>query len=76
MTQSDWQKLTVQLQNKPEKLKRFLKYCKPKKRKFGISIHKCVRCGRLGAHVGQYGINMCRQCFREMAESLGFKKYH
>ncbi|MEI7719074.1 MAG: 30S ribosomal protein S14 [archaeon] len=52
-----------------------MKHNKPKERKFGISVTKCERCGRQGSRVGQYGINLCRQCFREMAVELGFKKY-
>jgi small subunit ribosomal protein S14 len=75
MTASDWNKITRQLRGKPEKLKKFLKHNKPKERKFGVSTKKCENCGRLGAHVGQYGLNLCRQCFRELAIKLGFKKY-
>ncbi|MDO8517206.1 MAG: 30S ribosomal protein S14 [Nanoarchaeota archaeon] len=56
-------------------LKKFTKHNKPKVRKFGISSKKCENCGRFGAHVGQYGLNLCRQCFRELAVELGFKKY-
>ncbi|HRZ85740.1 MAG TPA: 30S ribosomal protein S14 [Candidatus Paceibacterota bacterium] len=52
-----------------------MKHCKPKERKTGIAIRKCERCGRFGAHVGQYGLNFCRQCFREIATEIGFKKY-
>ena len=37
---------------------------------------KCTRCGRLGrGNIGKYGLNVCRQCFREIATQLGFKKY-
>ncbi|MEK6873319.1 MAG: 30S ribosomal protein S14 [Nanoarchaeota archaeon] len=52
-----------------------MKHNKPKDRKFGIAAQKCERCGRYGARVGQYGLNFCRQCFREIAEEIGFKKY-
>lgn len=75
MTASDWRKITKQLKSKPAVLKKFLKHNKPKDRKFGISAKKCERCGRQGAHVGQYGLDLCRQCFREIAVDLGFKKY-
>ncbi len=75
MTASDWRKLLKQLKNKPAVMQRFLKYCKPKERKFGVASRKCERCGRHGAHINQYGLRLCRQCFREMAEELGFKKY-
>jgi len=75
MGASDWRTILNQIKNKPEIKQRFLKFNKPKERKFGVSTKKCVRCGRFGAHVGQYGLNLCRQCFREMATELGFKKY-
>ena len=75
MTASDWRKITKQLKSKPAKLKKFMKHNKPKDRKFGIATKRCERCGRLGSHVGQYGIELCRQCFREIATELGFKKY-
>jgi ribosomal protein S14 len=76
MTASDWRKLLKQLENKPAKIKRFMKYNKPKDRKYGIAANKCFKCGRQGAHVGSYGLNLCRQCFREIASRLGFKKYY
>jgi len=75
MTASDWNKVAKQLKNKPVVLKKFLRHCKPKDRKTGVSTKKCERCGRLGAHLSQYNINLCRQCFREIAEDIGFKKY-
>lgn len=75
MTVSDWQKILKQLESKPAIKQRFLRFCKPKDRKFGVSTKKCQRCGRIGGHMGQYGLNLCRQCFREIAEDLGFKKY-
>jgi small subunit ribosomal protein S14 len=75
MTTSDWNKMIPQFKNKPAKLKKYLKHNKPKDRKFGTSVRKCERCGRQGAHVGQYGIKLCRQCFRDLAVELGFKKY-
>lgn len=75
MTTSDWRKVTKQLRSKPAVLKKFLKHNKPKERKFGISTKKCENCGRFGAHLSQYGLNLCRQCFRELAPELGFKKY-
>ena len=36
---------------------------------------KCEKCGRFGAMINKYEINLCRHCFREIAEDLGFKKY-
>lgn len=76
MTASDWNKILKQIKNKPAKSKRFLKHNKPKDRKLGISTKKCERCGRIGAHLSQYNLNLCRQCFREIAEEIGFNKFN
>ena len=75
MTASDWNKVAKQLRNKPSVLQKFLRHNKPKARKHGIAAKKCERCGRFGAHLSQYNLNVCRQCFREIAEDIGFKKY-
>ena len=75
MTAGDWRKVLKQLRRKPAVMQRFIKHCKPKDRKLGIAARKCERCGRYGAHIRQYGLHLCRHCFREMAEELGFKKY-
>jgi small subunit ribosomal protein S14 len=75
MTTSDFKKLFVQLKNKPAKLKKYLKHNAPKKRTTGSMLKKCKRCGRTGAHISKYGIHLCRQCFRETAKKMGFKKY-
>jgi len=75
MTASDWKKITKQLKSKPEVLNKFLKHNKPKDRKMGIAARKCERCGRFGAHLNQYNLNICRHCFREIAEEIGFNKY-
>ena len=76
MTASDWSKITKQLKNKPVILTKFTKFNKPKIRKTGIASKKCERCGRFGAHLGQYNLNLCRQCFREIATEIGFEKYN
>jgi small subunit ribosomal protein S14 len=39
------------------------------------SRHECRRCGREQGLVGKYDINLCRQCFREVARDMGFEKY-
>ena len=75
MTTSNWKKALKQLGNKPAKMQRYVKHNKPKDRKAGIASKTCERCGRFGAHISSYGLNLCRQCFREIAEELGFKKY-
>lgn len=75
MTASDWRKITKQLERKPAIMKKFLKHNKPKERKTGIAVKKCERCGRFGAHISSYGLNLCRHCFREIAVEIGFIKY-
>jgi small subunit ribosomal protein S14 len=64
-----------QLRAKPVKLKRYLKHNVPKKRSFGAETKHCRRCGSTHAHIGKYGIKLCRKCFREIATKIGFKKY-
>ena len=64
-----------QLNNKPVIKEKYIKHCKPKQRKFGVAAFKCERCGRFGARVSSYGINLCRHCFREVAREIGFEKY-
>jgi small subunit ribosomal protein S14 len=75
MTASDWKKVLKQLRAKPAVMQKFIKHCKPKERKFGVAAKKCERCGRFGAHINSYGLNLCRQCFREIAVEIGFEKY-
>lgn len=75
MTASDWKKILKQLNSKQKKKEKFIKHNVPKPRKIGISAKKCERCGRFGAHIKSYGLNLCRQCFREIAGEIGFKKY-
>ncbi|MCQ4152828.1 MAG: 30S ribosomal protein S14 [Archaeoglobi archaeon] len=48
---------------------------KTRTKKFGRGANQCKRCGRKRALVRKYGIYLCRQCFREKAMELGFKKY-
>ena len=75
MTASDWKKVVEQLKTKPVMAIKFAKFNKPKDRKTGIAAFKCERCGRFGAHIKQYNLSLCRQCFREIAEEIGFNKY-
>ncbi|MBU2615740.1 MAG: 30S ribosomal protein S14 [Nanoarchaeota archaeon] len=75
MTASDWNKILKQLKTKPVKKDKFLKHNKPQEKTTGIARNKCEKCGRFGAHIKSYGLNLCRQCFREMAVEIGFKKY-
>ncbi|MEM4336736.1 MAG: 30S ribosomal protein S14 [Candidatus Woesearchaeota archaeon] len=52
-----------------------MKHNSPKARSCGLANRPCQRCGRIGGHIRKYGLNFCRQCFREIAMSLGFKKF-
>jgi ribosomal protein S14 len=71
-----FEKNLKQIKDKPIKLARYLKFNQSKKRKFGKSIYKCRKCRRTGGVIRKYGILYCRQCFREEAEKLGFRKYN
>lgn len=75
MSASDWNKIAKMLESKPVVKAKFLKHCKPKERTTGIARNKCERCGRFGAHIKSYGLNLCRHCFRDTAVDIGFKKY-
>ncbi|HLD00444.1 MAG TPA: 30S ribosomal protein S14 [Candidatus Nanoarchaeia archaeon] len=75
MTTSDWKKSFVQLDAKPIKKAKFIKFNSPRERSCGIALRKCKNCGRMRGHINKYGLHICRQCFREMAIGLGFKKF-
>jgi len=75
MTYSDYRKVFKQLKSKPAKMQKYIRHNAPKPRKFGRATKKCRRCGRPRAVIGSYGLNLCRQCFREIAKDIGFKKY-
>jgi small subunit ribosomal protein S14 len=47
---------------------------KKREKKYG-RVEGCVRCGRKRGLVRRYGLHLCRQCFGEKAEKIGFKKY-
>jgi small subunit ribosomal protein S14 len=76
MTASDYKKAFKQLRSKPAKLQKYKKHNAPKKRSCGKNLKACGRCGRKGGHISKYGLSLCRQCFREIATDLGFKKYN
>ncbi|MBR9698886.1 30S ribosomal protein S14 [Candidatus Woesearchaeota archaeon] len=75
MTYSNHKKVFKQLKAKPVKLKKFVKHNSPKERSCGRSLKTCQRCGRIRGHIDKYGLDVCRQCFREIATKIGFKKY-
>jgi len=41
----------------------------------GKGARKCGFCGSDRALIRSYGIKICRRCFREVAEEIGFRKY-
>ena len=45
-----------------------------KKHKFGRGSRWCKRCGDYTAVIQKYNLMICRRCFREVANSLGFRK--
>jgi small subunit ribosomal protein S14 len=65
-----------QIEKKPVKLARFIRFNKPKNRKFGRNAYPCRRCGKTEGVINKYGLRYCRQCFREIAKELGFEKYN
>ncbi len=75
MTASDWRKALKQWTRKPAKRQKYIKHNKPHEKSCGIAKKKCERCGRFGAMINKYGLNLCRHCFREIAVDLGFNKY-
>lgn len=76
MSYSSHEKVYAQLKVKPEKWKKYLKHNAPKDRTGGRSKKRCRRCGRIRGHIAMYGLNLCRQCFRDIATKIGFKKYY
>jgi small subunit ribosomal protein S14 len=46
-----------------------------KKKKFGRGTRVCRRCGNARGLIRKYDLYYCRRCFREIAQSVGFKKY-
>lgn len=76
MTAGNYKKAFKQLKQRPIKLKKYQKHNAPKKRSTGINTRPCRICGRIGGHIQKYGLHICRQCFRENAKKLGFKKYN
>lgn len=75
MTTSSHEKVFKQLKVKPPILQKYIKHNSPKERSCGKALKKCKRCGRMGGHINKYNLDLCRQCFRDIATRIGFKKY-
>ncbi|SBS79844.1 40S ribosomal protein S29 [Plasmodium ovale curtisi] len=43
-------------------------------KKYGQGSRQCRVCSNRHAIIRKYNINICRQCFRERADIIGFKK--
>ena len=41
----------------------------------GRGLRKCRFCGGAKGLIRRYGLNICRRCFREVGEEIGFRKY-
>tara|TARA_Y100000310_G_scaffold342247_1_gene444606 strand:- start:21209 stop:21439 length:231 start_codon:yes stop_codon:yes gene_type:complete len=76
MTYSNYRKVFKQLKAKPVKLQKYIKHNTPKKRSCGKATKRCRMTGRISGHISQYGLDLCRQAFRDTATKLGFKKYN
>ena len=44
-------------------------------RQYGKGSRSCRICGNKTGLIRKYGLMVCRQCFREDANLIGFKKY-
>jgi len=75
MTYSNYEKAFKQLNAKGAIKKKYIKHNAPKERSCGKATKRCIRCGRIGAHISKYGLHVCRQCFREIGPKIGFKKF-
>lgn len=72
----NYKEIMKQIAHKKGKVAKFKKHNLPRDRKFGKGTKICRRCGRVGRGIiGKYKLNLCRQCFREIGEKIGFNKY-
>jgi small subunit ribosomal protein S14 len=70
-----YERIAKNLKDNPAKYNRFVKFNKHKMQPHDIRSRRCVRCNRGEAHIGIHGLNYCRECFREVAKDVGFRKY-
>jgi ribosomal protein S14 len=47
----------------------------PQGSKHGKGQRRCRRCGSHQGIIRRYGINICRRCFYEIADDIGFSRY-
>ncbi|KAI4522980.1 ribosomal protein S14 [Schizophyllum commune] len=43
-------------------------------RKFGKGSRQCRLCCHQAGLIRKYGLDLCRQCFREKSQAIGFTK--
>ncbi|KAG0145015.1 hypothetical protein CROQUDRAFT_659211 [Cronartium quercuum f. sp. fusiforme G11] len=43
---------------------------------YGKGSRGCKVCCHVAGLIRKYGLNICRQCFRERAEAIGFHKHN
>ncbi|KAK9321188.1 ribosomal protein S14 [Lipomyces orientalis] len=43
-------------------------------RKYGKGARQCRVCAHQAGLIRKYGLNICRQCFREYSKDIGFVK--
>ncbi|MEM3030710.1 MAG: 30S ribosomal protein S14 [Candidatus Micrarchaeia archaeon] len=41
----------------------------------GRELRKCRFCGNARGVIRSYGLRICRRCFREVGEQIGFRKF-
>ncbi|ODV83873.1 hypothetical protein CANARDRAFT_202319 [[Candida] arabinofermentans NRRL YB-2248] len=44
-------------------------------RNYGKGSRQCRVCSSHNGLIRKYGLNICRQCFRERASDIGFNKF-
>ncbi len=42
---------------------------------YGLGTRKCRVCGTVRGLIRKYGLDICRRCFREYANDIGFVTY-
>ena len=46
-----------------------------KKKPYKVQPKICSRCGAHKGVISKYGMGICRRCFKDNAETIGFRKY-
>jgi small subunit ribosomal protein S14 len=70
-----YERIAKTLKGKPAKYSRFTRFNQHKTQPHDARSRRCIRCNRPEGLVSMHGLNYCRECFREVAKDLGFRKY-